>query len=205
MVTLRPYGASAVLIEGDSFDPARLASRLLTAALPGVVDVVAGARTVLVDADTPASIVDVTHLVERWLDAGVADATDDRRPVALRVRLDGPDLIEVTTRCGLGADELAERLAATPLRVAFCGFAPGFAYLDGLDPVLHLPRRDTPRTRVPAGSFAVAAGYAAVYPGPSPGGWHLLGSSETVVWDVDRDPPALLTPGTEVRIEVVDR
>ena len=82
------------------------------------------------------------------------------------------------------------------------GFAPGFAYLRGLDEALWVPRRSTPRTRVPAGSVAIASTYSAVYPGVSPGGWHLLGSTSTRVWDVDRDPPALLEPGTDVRFVV---
>ena len=83
-------------------------------------------------------------------------------------------------------------------RAAFCGFAPGFAYLTGLDPALQLPRRATPRTRVPAGSVAIAAGYSAVYPTTSPGGWHLVGHTDAVLFDADRDPPALIAPGTTV-------
>ena len=74
---------------------------------------------------------------------------------------------------------------------AFCGFAPGFAYLRGLDPALHLPRRATPRTRVPAGAVAIADTYAAVYPSASPGGWHLLGHTDARLWDAEREPPAL--------------
>jgi KipI family sensor histidine kinase inhibitor len=85
--------------------------------------------------------------------------------------------------------------------VGFCGFAPGFAYLEGLDPGLHLPRRATPRTRVPPGSVAIAAAYTAVYPTASPGGWHLVGSTAMAVWDAERSPPALLAPGTLVRFE----
>jgi KipI family sensor histidine kinase inhibitor len=84
-------------------------------------------------------------------------------------------------------------------RVDFCGFAPGFAYLTGLDEALWLPRRSTPRTRVPAGSVAIASEYSAVYPGASPGGWHLLGTTSAQVWDPDRVRPALLEPGTKVR------
>ncbi len=83
--------------------------------------------------------------------------------------------------------------------VRFCGFAPGFAYLDGLDPRLHVPRRDDPRTSIPAGSVAIAGEFAGVYPRASPGGWRLLGRTDASLWDVDRDPPALLTPGTRVR------
>ena len=83
--------------------------------------------------------------------------------------------------------------------MAFCGFVPGFAYLVGLDPRLHLPRRDTPRTRVPAGSVAIANEFTAVYPTEGPGGWHLLGTTDAVMWDDDRAVAALLPPGTRVR------
>jgi KipI family sensor histidine kinase inhibitor len=82
---------------------------------------------------------------------------------------------------------------------AFCGFAPGFAYLTGLDPALHLARRPSPRTRIPAGSVAIAGEYSAVYPTASPGGWHLLGRTTLDVWDVERARPNLLAPGTRVR------
>ncbi len=75
-----------------------------------------------------------------------------------------------------------------PYQCAFCGFAPGFAYLTGLDPALELPRRATPRTRVPAGSVAIAAAYSAVYPTASPGGWHLIGRTAAVLFDTDAGP-----------------
>ena len=83
--------------------------------------------------------------------------------------------------------------------VAFCGFMPGFAYMTGLPAALHLPRRATPRERVPVGAVAIAAEYAGVYPRESPGGWHLLGRTDAVLWDDGREPPALLPPGTRVR------
>ena len=95
-------------------------------------------------------------------------------------------------------EELIRRHASATYTVAFCGFSPGFAYLRGLDPALHLPRRPTPRTKVPAGSVAIAAGYSCVYPTSSPGGWHLLGRSDVRVFDVDRPEPALLRPGMTV-------
>jgi KipI family sensor histidine kinase inhibitor len=85
---------------------------------------------------------------------------------------------------------------------AFVGFAPGFAYLTGLHPSLHLPRRATPRTRVPAGAVAIAAGYSAVYPSASPGGWHLIGHTDATMWDAGRDPPAAIGPGASVHFVV---
>jgi KipI family sensor histidine kinase inhibitor len=87
--------------------------------------------------------------------------------------------------------------------VAFCGFSPGFAYLRGIDRRLHVPRRDTPRTSVPAGSIGVAAGYTCVYPSSSPGGWYLIGHTTASMWDAERNPPALLRPGRSVRFRRV--
>ena len=120
-------------------------------------------------------------------------------PIEVEVRYDGEDLESVATAAGLDVDEVVALHSAAEYVVAFCGFAPGFGYLRGLDPRLHLPRRATPRTRVPAGSVAVAAEYTAVYPRPSPGGWHLLGSTDRVMFDPDRSPPALFEPGVHVR------
>jgi KipI family sensor histidine kinase inhibitor len=115
------------------------------------------------------------------------------------VTYDGPDLDDVTRLTGLSRAEVVAAHTGTPWRVAFGGFAPGFAYLVGGDPRLRVPRRVRPRPSVPAGSVALAGEFSGVYPRSSPGGWQLLGRTDTVLWDVDRDPPALLTPGTIVR------
>lgn len=198
-------GDEAVLLEFGSADEVEAAHRgLLAAALRGVAELVPAARTLLVGYDpavtTPEAIA-----------AGVRSATEAtgsfasvQAPATVRipVRYDGPDLEEVSTLTGLTAAELVRRHAEPEYVVAFCGFAPGFAYLTGLDPVLRLPRRATPRTRVPAGSVAVADEFTGVYPSESPGGWHLLGRTDAVLWDLRRDPPALLAPGTRVRFEV---
>jgi KipI family sensor histidine kinase inhibitor len=112
---------------------------------------------------------------------------------------DGPDLDDVaglwdTDRAGVLAVH-----AGTRFTVAFCGFAPGFAYLTGLPRRYHVPRRATPRTRVPAGTVALAGEFGAVYPTASPGGWQCIGRTDLVLFDLDADPPALLVPGTQVR------
>ena len=93
---------------------------------------------------------------------------------------------------------VAAHTAATWI-VAFCGFAPGFGYLVGDDPRLRVPRRAESRTRVPAGSVALADGFTGIYPRSSPGGWQLLGRTDVAVWNLDRDPPGLLRPGTRVK------
>jgi KipI family sensor histidine kinase inhibitor len=99
-------------------------------------------------------------------------------------------------------DEVVATHTSTEFVVAFCGFAPGFAYCSGLPENLSVPRLDSPRTKVPAGSVGLAGPYTGVYPTPSPGGWQLIGRTELVLWDVDRDPPATLAPGTGVRFTV---
>jgi KipI family sensor histidine kinase inhibitor len=133
----------------------------------------------------------------------VRPVVDDRDTpeLVIPVRYDGPDLAAVAGAAGLSAGQVVALHSGAVYEVAFCGFAPGFGYLTGLPEPLHMPRRATPRTTVPAGSVAIAAGYAAVYPGASPGGWHLLGATDLILFDPVRDPPALLAPGTRVRFD----
>jgi len=196
-----PMGPTAVLVE-EVGDPAGWAVALRRIEPAGLVDVVPAARTVLVVVDDERSL---EAVVASFADVGVAaNATGSGDGVELGiveidVVYDGPDLAEVAASSGMSVDEIVARHTAATYRVAFCGFAPGFAYLTGLPAELHIPRRAAPRTRVPAGSVAIASEYAAVYPTESPGGWHLLGSTRIELFDVDRDPPAVLTPGTRVR------
>jgi KipI family sensor histidine kinase inhibitor len=131
-------------------------------------------------------------------------ATDGGPLVELPVRYDGADLADTASRLGMAPAELVRRHAAAEYRVAFCGFAPGFGYLTGLPPELHVPRLSTPRTRVPAGSVGLAGEFCGVYPRESPGGWRLLGRTDAVLWDAEREPAALLAPGTRVRFRPVD-
>ena len=187
----------------DATAVAAWAAGLRAAQLEGVVDLVPAARTVLVVVD-PA-VLSLTALRAAIADlravAPVAAGAGEVRTID--VRYDGPDLVEVAQRTGLSTDEVVRRHSAPTYRSAFCGFAPGFAYLTGLDPVLHLPRRSTPRPRVPRGSVAVAAEYCGVYPNDMPGGWHLLGSTDAVLFDLGRAEPAMLAAGTAVRFRPV--
>ena len=107
----------------------------------------------------------------------------------------------MAARAGLPVDEVVRLHSSATYRTAFLGFVPGFAYLTGLPPALQLPRRGAPRLRVPAGSVAVAHEYTAVYPRESPGGWLLLGRTSERLFDLDRDPPCRLSPGTLVQFE----
>ncbi|MGH8970633.1 MAG: 5-oxoprolinase subunit B family protein, partial [Actinomycetes bacterium] len=119
--------------------------------------------------------------------------------VELPVRYQGPDLHEVARRWGMSPAEVVVRHTSTAFTVAFCGFSPGFAYLSGLPPRLEVPRRATPRVEVAAGSVGLAGPWCAVYPSASPGGWQIIGRTAVPLFHVDRDPPALLVPGTRVR------
>lgn len=128
---------------------------------------------------------------------------DAGRLVTIPVRYDGPDLAEVATATGLQPDQVIARHAGREYRVVLLGFVPGFAYLTGLDPALELPRRSAPRPRVPAGSVAIAGAQTGVYPAATPGGWHLLGTTTSAMFDPTRRPPNLLEVGDRVRFEVV--
>jgi KipI family sensor histidine kinase inhibitor len=186
-------------------EPAQLYRTLMRHRIPGAVEFVPAARTVLVRFDpaatTPAQLADRIEEAARAApdEAGETGGVDDIPALEILVHYDGADLDDVARQSGLSAAEVVARHCAPVYTVAFCGFAPGFAYLTGLDEALRLPRRAMPRTRVPAGSVAIADGYAAVYPHPSPGGWNLLGRTDAVVWDREREPPAMLAPGTRVR------
>ena len=121
---------------------------------------------------------------------------------------DGEDLDRVAADAGTTTTDVVERHTARELTVAFGGFAPGFAYLAGLDPALCQPRLERPRERIPSGSVGVAGEFSGVYPRASPGGWRLLGrltDDAPTLFDPERDPPALLLPGTRVRFRDADR
>lgn len=208
---VRRVGDTGLLVDcADPLEAASLADRLRSASggevLPELVDVVPAARTVLVTA-APGALDPVT--VQAWL-RGAADhpapapGADDALPaLALPVRFDGPDLGSTAELVGTDVDGLVDRVCAAVWTVAFTGFTPGFGYCVGGG--LDVPRLDTPRTRVPARSVGLAGPYAGVYPRASPGGWRLVGTLTDDVPELfaaDRDPPALLAPGREVRFEV---
>ncbi|MFI5491299.1 allophanate hydrolase subunit 1 [Actinoplanes sp. NPDC051859] len=196
-------GREAVLAEVDDLDAAlALYAALRTARLPGVVDLVPAARTVLIRLDPavtcPAAVRAATAAL-RPSDAVPAEAGRVRIPVVY----DGPDLGEVATRLGVSTDEVVARHTGARWTVAFGGFAPGFGYLTGDDPSLDVPRRASPRTRIPAGSVALAGRFSGVYPNDSPGGWQLIGRTTERMWDLARPEPALLLPGVRVTFTAV--
>ncbi|MEE1791508.1 allophanate hydrolase subunit 1 [Streptomyces sp. BE308] len=206
-VRVLPAGRQALLVElsrgehAEAFH-AELLRRRARGELPAVREIVPGARTVLLDgiADhTPDAMARFARALASWRIPPLR--RDTGAAVEIPVVYDGPDLAEVAAVWGVAADEVARIHSRTEFRVAFCGFAPGFGYLTGLPERLHVPRRTTPRTKVPAGALALAGPYTGVYPRPSPGGWQLIGRmpGPDTLWDSAREPAALLGPGTRVR------
>jgi KipI family sensor histidine kinase inhibitor len=226
---LLSYGRRGLLVDLDSLDEALRLSIDLDRCRPiGVTELTPGARTVLVQFD-PAQTSETVlryELAERAEvfrrtdfsdqsktgDAALTARTDPIQPgpaignagstgetVEIPVIYDGPDLDEVARLTGLSVAELVEHHRSAEYRVAFTGFAPGFGYLSGGDPALAVPRRDTPRTKVAAGAVGLAGEFTGVYPRPGPGGWQIIGHTDTPMWDLQRTPAALLRPGVRVR------
>jgi KipI family sensor histidine kinase inhibitor len=199
-VRLLPCGRRAVLVELD--DVLGFQAALTQSPPDGVVELVPAARTLLVRFDPSVTNAERLGPLLRQV-SPVDSVAADAGEVVLPVVYDGEDLADVAAETGLSVASVISRHTAETYVSAFCGFAPGFAYLTGSNPALHVPRRSSPRTRIPAGSVAIAGEYSAVYPSASPGGWRLLGRTEVPVWDVERDPPNLLPPGTRVRFTAV--
>ena len=206
-----PLGDSAItLVLGEGISEAlsrrvvATAERIRTAGISGVRDVVASYSSVAVHFD-PLSIAHsdlrsrVTGLLNE-LDAVDVDP-DSARFHRIGVRYDGEDLEEVAGRLGLTIEDVKTIHASVEYRVFVIGFVPGFAYMGPLDERLALPRRDSPRKRVPPGSVAIAERQTAVYPSATPGGWHLIGTTSEPLFDPHRDEPAMLRVGDRVKFE----
>lgn len=196
---IRPVNASTVLVELADLDAVlALQASLTLDPLPGIEETLPAAQTVMLR-------VDPSRLTREGLAQALAarDLSGLRRAsgpsVDIPVRYDGEDLAEVSRLSGLAVDEVIRRHQAGDYTVAFCGFAPGFAYLVGGDPALQVPRRATPRTQVPAGAVALGGPYCGVYPRSTPGGWQIIGTTSLTMWDAGCDPPARLLPGMRVR------
>src|SRR6185369_230487 len=195
--TVHDYGDQALLLEFDSTaEVLAWADVLREAELLGVLDIVPASRTVLLklagpryQAPTRQRLGKLRVTAEAL--SAVSTPADGKADIEIRVRYDGADLEEVSRLTGLTTEQVIAAHTGTPWRVGFGGFAPGFAYLIGGDERLNVPRQSEPRTRVPAGSVALAGEFSAIYPRESPGGWQLIGrvsdnSADTrPLWDVD--------------------
>jgi KipI family sensor histidine kinase inhibitor len=203
-------GEHAVLVEVSGLDEVLAFAQAVrdaiiagTAGFTEIVDVVPAATTVLVVVSDDVPIAPLRQALANLSVAPTGGLPRVDQVVEIPVSYDGPDLAEVARLTRLSIREIVAAHTGTDWRVAFGGFAPGFAYLSWGDPRLSVPRRSEPRTLVPAGSVALAGDFSAIYPRSSPGGWQLIGHTQTVVFDVAREPPALLQAGAAVRfIEV---
>jgi KipI family sensor histidine kinase inhibitor len=207
--TVHDYGDQALLLELDSTaEVLAWTEALREADLLGVLDIVPASRTVLIKLDGPRYQAPTRQRLGklRVTPDAVSDVTapiDGRADIQIDVVYDGADLDEVARLTGMTPDQVVAAHTETPWRVGFGGFSPGFAYLVGGDERLQVPRQSEPRTKVPAGSVGLAGEFSGVYPRESPGGWQLIGRTEAVLWDVDRDDPALLSPGMWVQFRAV--
>jgi KipI family sensor histidine kinase inhibitor len=199
-----PFGDSAfVVTTQDAWDAATLAAGLRASLTPGIIEVVGALRSVLVvwDPNRVPSLSSAQEMIEAIAAREPTGAAlGEHRNITVPVCFDGPDLESVAQQCNMDVADVVDLVLGTLFRVVTLGFSPGFAYLDGLQgPLVDVPRRPTPRTSVPAGSLAIAGGYAAIYPQATPGGWQLLGRTPTRFFDAARPPFALVGPGDQVR------
>lgn len=215
-VRIHRMGTDALLVELPDLAAAMAVDAALRAAvvrgeLPAPEDQIPAARTVLLrprPGTEPAEYRLRVEMICTTSTVGITgdlDASDDGdaaetpEVVEIPVVYDGPDRAEVSRLTGLDPGEVVRAHTGTAWQVAFGGFAPGFGYLTGGDPRLTVPRRDTPRPRIPAGSVGLAGEFSGIYPRASPGGWQLIGRTDLSLWDLQRDPPAILRPGVVVR------
>jgi KipI family sensor histidine kinase inhibitor len=203
-VRILRVGADSLLAEvSDTAAATRLYDEALRREVEAA-DVVPAARTVLF-----SGVADVTRLEQelaQWQPEQATGAPAGHGPlVEVPTVYDGPDLDSVARHWGLTTREVIDLHTSTEMVVAFCGFAPGFAYCTGLAMEKPVPRLQEPRTRVPTGSVGLADVFTGVYPSSSPGGWQLLGHTDLVLWDETREQPATLAPGTPVRFVEVPR
>ncbi|MCU0603673.1 MAG: 5-oxoprolinase subunit PxpB [Desulfobacterales bacterium] len=210
----RPMGDRSLLVElGDTISPdvnrrvQRLMLQLQQAPPPGVREIAPGYRSLLVVYD-PLSIAcaelkgRIAEAAARQGLAGLPQAKLLTVPVFYGGGY-GPDLEEVAGRLGIPTDEVIRLHTETIYRVYMIGFTPGYPYLGELPAALAVPRRSTPRTRVPKGSVGIAQRQTGIYPVESPGGWQIIGWTPIELFDPSRQLPSLLEMGDRVKFEAV--
>lgn len=228
--SIEPLAEDALLMRfGDGVDVAinarvhAAARALRAAALAPLVDIAPAYATLLLRIDRSAVLrtnpakwrEDIVENVRSIVDGALKATSSSPESIREQRRRDevtipvcyggtyGPDVEVVAAHTGLGADQVIARHAGAGYMVAMLGFAPGFPYLLGLDPVLHMPRRAEPRTRVRTGSVAIGGAQTGIYPRELPGGWHLIGRTPLTLFDPARETPCLLAPGTRVRFQPI--
>ncbi|MEB3367327.1 5-oxoprolinase subunit PxpB [Saccharopolyspora mangrovi] len=198
-----PCADSGLLVElADLQQVHALYAALADAPPEGVTDLVPAARTLLLQLDPQRADVRAIEEAVRAAEPrqGLRDESEE---LEVPVVYDGADLAEVARLTGLTEREVVEAHTGARWKVAFGGFAPGFGYLTGGPEDLVVPRRTESRTAVPAGAVGLAGAFSGIYPRESPGGWQLIGRTDLQIWNIDRDPPALLRPGVRVRFREI--
>lgn len=193
-----PVNLSSLIVELRDLDETlALFDALSASPLTGIEEIIPAARTLMIrfrpgltDAKTLAQHIQRCDLAGQQRGTG--------RTVTIPVDYQGEDLPEVAEKLGISVQEVIRRHTENPYTVAFVGFAPGFAYMVSKTAQLHVPRRSTPRTKIPAGSVALAGEFSGIYPQASPGGWQIIGQTPLKMWDIERNEPALLLPGSNV-------
>ncbi|MBM7516946.1 5-oxoprolinase subunit B family protein [Nocardioides nitrophenolicus] len=194
-----PYGDRAFLLEFDDVHQVIAHhAAIVAAAPPGIVELVPAARTILVEVDVSLRTLDDVVREVTALDPLPPDADRVTPLVEVPIKYDGPDLADAASAVGLSVESFVRRHADQAWVAAFTGFAPGFAYLVGEDE-WEIPRRASPRVAVPTGAVAMAGPFTGIYPRESPGGWQIIGHTDVVLWDLDRESPALIPAGHRVR------
>ncbi|MDU0478257.1 allophanate hydrolase subunit 1 [Staphylococcus chromogenes] len=210
---INPCGEQGILIDvtaedaelsglSQLFTVLRIKDEVASWQLPGIVDLVPAATTLLIMLDTtqilPKEVAARVSTID--LAKPVHSNSAQNRELEIPVRYDGPDLAQVAELLGMSPEALVAKHQDTVWTAAFGGFAPGFAYLVAENPLGNAPRLSSPRPSIPAGSVGLAGEFSGVYPQSSPGGWQLIGSTDTKMWDVSRtDRPAFILPGDNVR------
>ncbi len=198
---LLDYGAHAVLLECGSLTDALSLQPVIMTRLEQVVEIIPGARTLLLRLSGPLARTDREALLTM---VGPPPRSNDQDALIIEVDYSGPDLTAVAGLTGLSVTEVIAVHTGQPWTVAFCGFAPGFGYLARADQRLRVPRLPVPRTQVAAGAVGLADRWSGIYPRSGPGGWQLIGRTDADLWNLDRDQPALLQPGVRIRFRAVD-
>lgn len=195
---IRAFGERALLIELPDFAGVQaLLARIHD--LPGAIDIVPAAKTIMVNLDT--AVLSLAGAIDE-IQARAKEATEVTvrgKRVEIPVEYSGEDLAQVAELHGMSVAELIEWHTSQDFTAAFGGFAPGFCYLLPTEKTLVTPRLSSPRAKIPAGSVGLAGEFSGIYPGDSPGGWQLIGHTDAPLWDLSRPSPALITPGDSVR------
>jgi len=198
-LVIRPYGDHALLLECPDNDTHGWLAAIDALDDSRILESTPGATTILVRFASRRVSAHEVESALRQLSPLTVDARPGGEIVTIPVVYDGVDLDDIAAEIGMAVVDVVALHSAPTYAVGFVGFSPGFAYLEGLDPRLRVPRLDSPRPVVPAGSVAIADQWAGVYPRSSPGGWRLIGRTPMSIWDEHRTPPALLVPRTSVR------